>query len=166
MCGAACRRRPESARAHRDEDPALPRGQLLLHRPAQRGQQVPPFGFPRGAEAEPVWQPIPVLGIQPDARVAPEVPPDLGRHLEHDELIRPGREPALATELPELGGNGDQRISGRLVGQVIELGPGEPQPRGTPPDLTARDPHQHLMQPRQRRLPRRAGTGEHPQPPG
>jgi len=76
------------------------------------------------------------------------------------------REPALTTELPELAGDGDQRVGRRLVGQVIEFRPGELQPRGTPPDLTPRDPHQHLMQPRQRRLPSRAGTGEHLQPSG
>ena len=80
------------------------------------------------------------------------------------ELIRPGREPALAPELPKLAGNGDQRVGCRLVGQIIELGPGQLQLRVAPPDLTPGNPHQHLMQPGQRRLPSRAGAGEHPQP--
>jgi hypothetical protein len=98
--------------------------------------------------------------------VAPEVPPDLGRYLEDDELIRPRREPALTPELPRLAGNGDQRVRRGLIGQVIELGAGELQPRGTPPDLIPCDPHQHLMQAPQRRLPCRAGTGQRPQPSG
>ena len=96
--------------------------------------------------------------------MTPEVPSELGRYLEDDELVRPGREPALPPELPELAGNGDQRVRRRLVGQVIEFGAGQPQSRGPPPDLGPRDPHQHLVQPRQRRLPRRAGVSEQPQP--
>src|SRR6516225_5757044 len=68
------------------EDPPLPRGEFFIHGPAQRGDQVPPLGLPRGVEAEPVRQPLPVLRIERDARVAPEVPPDLGRDLEDDEL--------------------------------------------------------------------------------
>src|SRR5215469_18714487 len=118
----------------------------------------------RGVEAEPVWQPLPALGIKPDAGVTPKVPPDLGRHLEHYELIRPGGEPALTAELAELTGNRNQRISRGLIGQVIELGAAELQPRATPGDLTPRDPHQQPMQPRQRFLPPRAGARELPLP--
>src|SRR5690242_15007460 len=59
----------------------LPGGQFLIDRPAQRGQQVPPFGLVRGVETEPGRQPVPVLGIPRHGRVAPKVPPDLGRHL-------------------------------------------------------------------------------------
>ena len=148
----------------RDEDHALVRGQPFIYGPVDRAEQIPPLGLAGGVEAEPVRQPIPVLGVQRDGRVPPEMPPDLGRHLEDDELIGPGREPALSTELPELAGNGNQRIGRRLIGEVIKLGAGDPQPRAAPPDLTLRDPQQHLMQPGQRSLPRRAGTGEHPQP--
>ena len=43
------------------------------------------------------------------------------------------REPALTTELPELAGDGDQRVGRRLVGQVIEFRPGELQPRARRP---------------------------------
>jgi hypothetical protein len=96
------------------------RGELLVHGPVQRGQQVPPLGLLRGVEAEPVRQALPVLGIKPDAGVAPEVPPDLSRHLEHDELIRPGGEPALTSELAKLAGNRDQRISRGLIAEVVE----------------------------------------------
>jgi len=78
------------------------------------------------------------------------VPPDLGRYLEDDELIRPGHEPDLTPELPELARDGQQRIGRCLVCQVIELRAGDPQPRATPTDLTLRDPHQHPMRPRRR----------------
>src|SRR5579859_6406685 len=82
----------------RHEYLALPRGQFGVHSAAQRGEQVPPLGLPRGLETEPVRQPFPVLGVQRHARVSPEVPPDLVRNLEDDELVRPGGEPALAPE--------------------------------------------------------------------
>jgi long-chain-acyl-CoA dehydrogenase len=62
----------------RDEDPALPRGQFLIHGPSQRSQQIPPFGLLHGIKAEAGRQPIPVLGVQPDVRMPPEVPPDFG----------------------------------------------------------------------------------------
>src|SRR5262249_59692302 len=119
----------------------------LTRAPPRRGTQLPPFGLLSGVKAEAARQPIPVLGIERDARVPPEMPPDLGRHLEDDELIRPGREPALPPELAKLAGNREQRISRCLVGQIIQLRPGQPQPRAAPGDLTPRNPQQHLMQP-------------------
>jgi hypothetical protein len=98
--------------------------------------------------------------------VAPEVPPDLGRHLEDDELVRPGREPAVAAELPELARDGDQRVGSGLMSQVIQLRTGNPQPRPAPPDLPLRDPHQQPVQADQHCLALLAGTGERPQPLG
>src|SRR5215470_2181518 len=115
-------------------------GQLGVHGAAQRGEQVPPLGFPRGLETEPVRQLVPVLGVQWHARVLPEVPADLVRHLEDDELVRPGGEPAFAPELPELAGDGHQRVRRGLVGQVLKLRTGDPQPRAAPPALPLRDP--------------------------
>ena len=52
-----------------------------------------------------------------------QVPPDLGRHVEEHELVRPGREQALATELADLAGDSNQRVRSSLIGQVIEPGP-------------------------------------------
>ena len=40
-------------------------------------------------------QPITVLSVQRDARAAPDMPPDLDRHLKDHELICAGREAAL-----------------------------------------------------------------------
>jgi hypothetical protein len=40
-------------------------------------------------------QPITVLSVQRDARAAPDMPPDLDRHLKDHELICPGREADL-----------------------------------------------------------------------
>src|SRR6516165_7869215 len=99
-----------SVEHERDEYLTLPGGQLGVHRAAQRGEQVPPLGLPRGLETEPVRQLVPVLGVQWHARVLPEVPPDLVRHLEDDELVRPGGEPAFAPELPKLASDGNQRV--------------------------------------------------------
>src|SRR5262249_9846063 len=129
-----------------------------------RPRRAPPLSLLRRVEAEPVRQPLPALRIKPDAGVTPEVPPDLGRHLEHDELISPGGEPALTSELAQLAGNRNQRISRRLIGQVIELGAGELQPRAMPGDFTPRNPQQQPMQPCQRFLPPRAGPRERAPP--
>ena len=65
----------------RDEHLTLPRGQLGIHRAAQRGQRVPSLGLLRGLETAPVRQLVPVRGVQRHARGPPEVPPDLVRHL-------------------------------------------------------------------------------------
>src|SRR5262245_8209903 len=86
----------------RDEYLTLPWGQLAGHGAAQRGEQAPPLGLPRGFEPEPVRQPVPVLGVQRHGRMPPEVPPDLVRYLQDDVFVCPGGEPALAPELPEL----------------------------------------------------------------
>ena len=120
---------------------ALPRGEHLIHCPPQRAEQIAPLGLPRGVETKVAWQPVPVLSVQWHIRVAPEVAPELGRHLEDDELIRPGREPALTAELPELARDGHQRVGSGLMSQVIQLRTGDPQPRPAPPDLPLRDPH-------------------------
>ena len=131
----------------RDEHLTLPRGQLGVARAAQRGEQVPPLGLSRGVETEPVRQLVPVLGVQWHTRVLPEVPPDLVRDLEDDELVRPCGEPAFAPELAELAGDGNQGVRRGLLGQVFQLGTGDPQPRAAPPALPLRDTQQHLVQP-------------------
>src|SRR5262249_61441589 len=71
----------------RDENLTLPCSQLGVHGAVQRGEQIPPLGLLRGVETEPVRQLIPVLGAKGDAGIAPEMPPDLGRDLEDDELV-------------------------------------------------------------------------------
>ena len=57
--------------------------------------------------------------------MTPEVPPDFGRDLKHDKLVRPGREAALAAELAEFADDGQQRVGGGLIGEIIELGSGD-----------------------------------------
>jgi len=107
-----------------------------------------------------------VAGVQRHVRTTPEVPSDFGRHLEDDELVGPGREPALSPEVPELRGDGHQRIRRRLVGQVLEFRAGDPQPRAAPPGLSLRDAQQHSVQPGQRRLALLAVVTEHLEPLG
>jgi len=53
--------------------------------------------------------------------------------------------PALPPELPEFGDDRHQRVRRGLVGQVLEFGPGDPQPRAAPPALPLRDAQQHPM---------------------
>jgi hypothetical protein len=52
----------------------------------------------------------------------PEALPDLGRHLEADELVRPGGEPALPVQLRQVAGDGQQRGGRGLAGEVVEFG--------------------------------------------
>ena len=59
----------------RDENFPLPRGEFLIHGAAQRGEQIPPLRLLGGAETKPVRQPLPVLGVQPHARVPPKCRP-------------------------------------------------------------------------------------------
>ena len=58
-----------------DENFPLPRGEFLIHGAAQRGEQIPPLRLLGGAETKPVRQPLPVLGVQPHARVPPKCRP-------------------------------------------------------------------------------------------
>jgi len=73
------------------------------------------------------------------------MPPDLGRHLQHDTLVRPGREAALAPELPDLAGDRQQRVGGRLVGQIVKFRSGDRQPRAAPGQLPPRDTQQQFV---------------------
>ena len=59
---------------------------------------------------------------------------------------------SLAAELADLGHDGQQRVGRGLVGEVVELGTGDPQLPASPPQLAMRDPQQHLVQARQRGL--------------
>ncbi len=137
--------------------------QILVHSPVQGVEQLPPLGLPGGVQPEAVCQPIPVLGAQGHRGMAPEVAPDLGRHLEDHELVGPGREPALAPELADFVSYGHQGVGRGLVGQVIELCSGHPQVAAAPA-FAACDPQQHLVEPSGRRftLGRGARQRTHP----
>jgi hypothetical protein len=75
--------------------------------------------------------------------------PDLRRHLEDDELAGPRGEPALAAELPNLGSDGHQGVSGCLIRKIIKLRASKIQ-LGAPSRHTPGDPNQQLVQARQR----------------
>jgi hypothetical protein len=89
---------------------------------------------------------------------------DFGRHLKDDELVSPGREPALPPELATLEVDSQQGVGRGLVCEVIQLGAGDAELPATALQLRARDPQQQLMQARQARLPLRPGAAEHPDP--
>jgi len=46
---------------------------------------------------------------------------DLPRHLEHDELVCPGREPAQSPEFIQLPQHRYHRIARRLLSQIVEF---------------------------------------------
>jgi hypothetical protein len=85
--------------------------------------------------------------------MAPEMPPDLAGHLEDDKLARPGREPALAAELAELGDDRENRVRGGLVRQIVQFGPGDPQLPAAAARFRPGDAQQHLVQPGRGALP-------------
>src|SRR2546426_10882214 len=94
---------PPAGRVHRRWAQVSLRHDMHYYRSlvaALRGERIPPPGLLRGVETEPVRQPLSVLGVRRHARMTPEVPPDLRRYLEDDELARPGGESALCTVRP------------------------------------------------------------------
>jgi hypothetical protein len=92
--------------------------------------------------------------------------PDLGRYLEDDKLVGPGGEPALAPELAGLLRDRQERVSCRLIGQILQFRAGNLHPRPAPRSLTTGGPQQHRVQLRQRRFSSRAIIGKRLQPPG
>jgi len=62
----------------------------------------------------------------------------------------PSGESALPAELAQLRRDRQQRVVGRLVGQVVELGAGESQLVAPATQLGAGDPHEHGVQGGQR----------------
>jgi hypothetical protein len=92
--------------------------------------------------------------------------PDLGRYLEDDKLVGPGGEPALAPELAGLLRDRQERVSCRLIGQILQFRAGNPHPRPAPRSLTTGGPQQHRVQLRQRRFSSRAIIGKRLQPSG
>ena len=92
------------------------------------------------------------------------MPPDFCRHLEDDELVCPGRELALAPELPELPDHGQHGVGCGLVREIIELGAGDLQLLAAPACLAPGDPQQQFMQAAQRRVPLRSEAGKRPDP--
>jgi hypothetical protein len=96
--------------------------------------------------------------------MAPEMPPDLAGHLEDDELVRPGGEPALAAELADLGDDRQNRVSGGLVRQIVQFGPGDPQLPAAAARFGPRDAQQHLMQPGRGALPLGPAPAQRPNP--
>ena len=77
---------------------------------------------------------------------APRVAGHLGRHLEDHELVRPGREPAVPSELIESAEDVHERVVRRLVGEIVELRPGDRlQPSAPARELVKRDSQHHLV---------------------
>jgi hypothetical protein len=89
---------------------------------------------------------------------------DLVGHLEHDELVRPRREPALPPELADLRSDRDHRVRRGLVGQIIEFGPVDADGRLAPGHLPPGDPQQQLMKVHDRLFTHRSRAGQRAHP--
>jgi hypothetical protein len=71
---------------------------------------------------------------------------ELGRHLEHDELIRARGKAAVAAEPVQLAGDREQRVIRRLVCEVIPLAALDAGGTATPPELGMGGWQQQFMQ--------------------
>ena len=69
----------------------------------------------------PVGDRAPVFSLEWDLASLPGAAAELDRGFEQGELVRPGREPALAAEVVELGEDGQQRVVGALLGEVLAI---------------------------------------------
>jgi hypothetical protein len=128
----------------------LARRQVGGDRGAERGEQLVGLGLLPGAKAEAVGHAVPRLGIEVDAGGAPEMAANLVRDLDDRELRRPGGEEAFAAKAVELCEDRDERVVRRLVGEIVELGAAEREPRAAPGDLAAGDLEEPLVQPANR----------------
>src|SRR5436190_13577369 len=70
-----------------------------------------------------VGEPGPLRWLERDLAALPCAAPDLHRRLQQSELVRPGREAALAAEAIELRQHRHQRVVGALQRDVVESPP-------------------------------------------
>jgi hypothetical protein len=70
---------------------------------------------------------------------------ELGRHLEHDELIRARGKAAVAAEPVQLAGDREQRVLRRLVCEVIPLAALGAGGTAAPPELGLSGPQQQFV---------------------
>jgi hypothetical protein len=95
---------------------------------------------------------------------------ELGRHLEHDELIRARGKAAVAAEPVQLAGDREQRVIRRLVCEVIPLAALDAAGTAAPPEVGMGGSQQQFMQAGQGFFPLggmasvAAGTGQAPEP--
>src|SRR5262249_5024943 len=116
----------------RDEHFALALGQL-----ADRGRQslellllLEPVAGPGRSG---VWYPLERKLVTVGRLSSPGVAGDLARDLEHHELVGPGGEAAEPAELVELREDFHQRVVGSLLGEIVELRPGDRPQLPAPP---------------------------------
>jgi hypothetical protein len=70
---------------------------------------------------------------------------ELGRHLEHDELIRARGKAAVAAEPGQLAGDREQRVIRRLVCEVTPLAALDAGGTAAPPELGMGGPQQQFV---------------------
>src|SRR5947208_6430343 len=64
---------------------------------------------------------LPVLGLERDLTTAPGQAPDFRRRLEQRELVGPGREPAGAAKVVQMGEHGDAGVVSSLLGEIDDI---------------------------------------------
>src|SRR5215218_7697423 len=110
----------DSVQREGDEHTPLVRRQYLADRLLQRVEELALLGrfarLDRGAREQ-----APGLGLERYLTALPGPPAQLYRGLEQSELVRPRREAAGAAKAVQSRQDGDERVVGRLVGDVVEV---------------------------------------------
>jgi len=147
---------PDQTEKHR----ALPGSEVGIHRFEHHPGEIPCLGLEVGARVR-RGKFLPELWREKRARAAPpRVLPQLGHHLEDDEPGGPRREPALATKVSDLADDEEQGVGCSLAGEVVEVGTGDAQVRGSLARLTPGSAKQDLMEFLAGSLVRGAGAGQ------
>jgi hypothetical protein len=130
----------------RDEHLALVPGQFLGDGAAQGGEHLDVFGVVGGVDPPTVGEAIPVIRLHDHGGALPKVPTEFARNLEDDEAVERRGEPALAAELGQLGGDGDQDV---VCGLVLQLRAAQGMTCPPPADLGVRRSQQVLVDARE-----------------
>ncbi|AFP39654.1 hypothetical protein MSMEI_3191 [Mycolicibacterium smegmatis MC2 155] len=106
-----------------DEQLSLPLGEHHPDGTPHRGDGISCFDMVAGLGGETHRQCLPLLGVDIERKGTVVHTPalELVQHLEHDELVHPGGEPALAAVGAQFGENRQQRVGRSLMRHVVEF---------------------------------------------
>lgn len=122
------------------------RCQIRLDSETKGLDEIAGLGVSGRVDAESLGQPLPLLGVHGHSWASPEMSPDLAGDFEDHELVRPGREPALAAERVELAQDRDGGVCGGVMGEIVGFRATDREPIGASVDLGPGDTHQQGVQ--------------------
>src|SRR4051794_13224519 len=145
---------PYQAEEHRP----LPGSEVRIHRLQDHPGEIPCLGLEVGARMC-GGKFLPEFRREARARAVPShVLAQLGDHFEDDEPGGPGREPALATKVPDLANDEEQSVRCGLAGQIVEVRPRDTKVEASLARLTPGGAKQEFMELLAGSLVRRTGA--------